>query len=105
VGLKAIESFVGRLGLEDRIVFLRFLTGLVYGVAVFTASRFVHPVRLTPYAWSASVMVYYFTVLYVLAKYRPTSRFHLYLRGLATFYATWILTVIVLFELTKLIGV
>ena len=103
--LKTIKSLVEKMTLEDKIVFFRFLVGLVYGVAVYLASLLIHPARLTPYAWSTSVMVYYATVIYVALKYKPTSRFQLYLRGLATFYTTWILATIIVFEIVRFLGV
>lgn len=100
-----IRSISEKMSLEDKIVFFRFKVGLVYGVLVFISSLFIVPERLTPFAWSTSILAYYVTIIYIAIKYRPLSRFQLYLRGLATFYATWILTVIVLFELVKSLGV
>jgi hypothetical protein len=52
-----------------------------------------------------SIIVYYFTVLFVSALYNPKSKFQLYLRGLATYYGTWLLTAILLSDLLKSIGV
>jgi hypothetical protein len=105
VNLRTIKAFMEKLSVEDRIVLFRFLVGVLYGLIVYLASLFTQPIKLTPIAWSASVMAYYTTVIYVAVKYKPTSKFQLYLRGLATFYATWILTVIILFELSKTLGV
>ena len=93
-----------KLTLEDKIVLARFATGLIFGVAVFIASFFADPLNLSSIVWPLSVVVYYVTIAYVAIKLRPISRFQLYLRGLGTFYATWLLTAIILNELTKLAG-
>lgn len=93
------------LTIEDRIVLTRFIVGLVFGVSVFIASFFVNPLVLSIHAWTASVIVYYITVIYIALKYRPTSKFQLYLRGFGTFYATWLLTAILLNEAFLYLGV
>lgn len=95
-----IKSKIKELSVEDKIVLCRFIAGLVYGLIIYILLYYFHPLYLNPYAWAFSVIAYYFTVLYVLFKYAPGSRFQLYLRGLATFYGTWILLVIILYELT-----
>lgn len=92
------------LDVEDRIVLLRLLTGLAYGVVVFAATLFVNPVAASPYVWATSVLVYYATVIYVALKYRVSSRFQLYLRGLATFYAAWLLTAMILHDIFRVAG-
>lgn len=91
-------SVFRNLTVEDKIVLLRFVAGVVFGVAVFVVSLFVSPTALSPTAWATSVLVYYITIIYVVIKYRPTSKFQVYLRGLATFYGTWLLTAIILCE-------
>lgn len=100
---KIIRGRLNQLTVEDRIVLTRFIAGLVYGLGVYIASIFIHPLPLSSYSWGLSVLAYYFTVLYILVKYTPKSRFQLYLRGLATYYGTWILTAIILHELTNII--
>jgi len=98
--IKAFE----RLAVEDKIVLLRFLVGLAYGVAVFTVSLLVSPTALSPAAWGTSVIVYYFTTVYVAIKFGVRSWFLVYLRGLATFYGTWMLTAILLYEAIGYLG-
>lgn len=93
------------LTIEDRIVLHRLVVGIFFGAAVFAASFFVSPAVLSPLAWSTSVLVYYVTVIHVLVKYRPTSRFQIYIRGLATFYGAWLLTAIILYEVAGYLGV
>lgn len=103
--MKSITTSISeKMTLEDKIVFFRFKAGLIYGIFVFISSLFITPQTLNPYAWATSILAYHATIIYVAVKYRPLTRFQLYLRGLATFYATWILTVIILFELVKLLG-
>lgn len=98
--MKGLSKFIVGLSTEDRIVLVRGIIGLVYGIAVFLASRFADHATLSIYAWSVSVLVYYMTIGYVAIRYKPTSKFQLYIRGLGTFYATWLLTSIILHELT-----
>lgn len=97
-------SMLEKLTLEDRVVLLRFLVGLAYGAAVAITSLMVSPLTLSPIAWGVSVLVYYVTTIHVATKYRPLSRFVLYLRGLATFYGTWILIAILIYEAAAHLG-
>ncbi|MEM1628114.1 MAG: hypothetical protein QXP02_03675 [Desulfurococcaceae archaeon] len=90
-----------QLDIEDRIILTRLLTGLIYGVSVFVLTYFLPPIIVSSIAWSGSILVYYATILYVLFRYRPTKRFHLYLRGLMTFYATWLITSYILYDVFK----
>lgn len=90
---------------EDKVVLIRFTAGFLYGLVVFIASLFMNPVDLSPIAWATSVVVYYFTTLYVSLKYKPSSKVIIYLRGLATFYGTWLLTSILLNEFSLIMGV
>ena len=103
--LSKLRKTIVKAGAEDKIVLFRFIAGLIYGVIVFIASLFVNPLDLSRYAWASSIIVYYFTVLLIGVLYNPQSRFQLYLRGLATFYGTWLLVVIVLSDLLRSIGV
>jgi len=98
-------SVLKNLTIEDRIVLHRLVVGIIFGAAVFAASFFVPPLTLSPLAWSTSVLVYYVTVVHIVVKYKPTSRFQTYLRGLATFYGAWLLTAIVLYEVAGHLGV
>lgn len=86
-------------------MFFRFIAGFLYGLAVFTASFFIDRRELSVYAWSMSILAYYLTVAYVILKYNPTSKFLVYLRGLGTFYATWLLTSIIFHEVVLHFGV
>ncbi|MEM0218599.1 MAG: hypothetical protein QW425_03630 [Desulfurococcaceae archaeon] len=103
--LHLIKFTWSSLSVEDKIVMIRFTTGLVFGLSVFLLSFFVNPITLSTNSWLASVLVYYSTVIYVAVKYRPLSRFQLYFRGLGTFYATWLLTAILLHEVFTHLGV
>lgn len=97
-------SVFKNLSIEDRIVLHRLVVGIFFGVAVFATSFFVSPITLSPLSWSTSVLVYYVTAIHVIAKYRPTSRFQIYIRGLATFYGAWLLTAIALYEVASYLG-
>lgn len=97
-------SVYKNMTLEDKIVLHRLVVGVFFGAAVFVASFFVSPAALSPLAWSASVLVYYVTVIHVIVKYRPNSRFQIYIRGLATFYGAWLLTAMVLYEAAGYLG-
>ncbi|MEM3912692.1 MAG: hypothetical protein QXT75_02175 [Desulfurococcaceae archaeon] len=103
--INVLRKHVKNLTVEDKIVLLRFKIGLIYGFTIFIASFLVSPANLTPFAWATSIIVYYFTVLYVSLKYGLRSKFLIYLRGLATFYGTWLLVSILLNEFSLVIGV
>jgi hypothetical protein len=103
--LERLRKSLERASIEDKIVFFRFMVGLFYGIGVYASSLFINHLELSRYAWALSIIVYYFTVLFVSALYNPKSRFQLYLRGLATYYGTWLLTAILLSDLLKSIGV
>lgn len=93
-----------RLSTEDKIVLFRFAVGVFFGLVVLFLSLFLKPDVLTLIAFGTSVLVYFLTVLYVNMKYKPLSRFQIYLRGLATFYSAWLLTAILLHEVLKMAG-
>ncbi|MEM4481781.1 MAG: hypothetical protein QXK88_00170 [Desulfurococcaceae archaeon] len=92
------------LSIEDRIVLFRLIVGVIFGLAVFILSFLVKPDTLSLGAFAGSILVYYLTTLYIVMKYRPSTRFQIYLRGLATFYSSWLLTAILLYELVGTLG-
>lgn|GEM_PF-1041649 len=100
-----LRKYAANFTVEDKVVLTRFTVGFLYGLTVFIASFYVNPVDLSPFAWAMSIMVYYFTTLYVSLKYKPSSKVIVYLRGLATFYGTWLLTAILLNEFSLTIGI
>lgn len=103
--IKMLSKHIGNLSIEDRVVLIRFIVGFIYGFAIFTSSYVVNPANLTPFAWATSIIIYYFTALYVSLKYRLRSKFVIYIRGLATFYGTWLLTAILLHEFSVMMGI
>jgi hypothetical protein len=103
--LSRITKRLSSLSVEDRIVLLRFKVGAVYGMAVYLATLLLDPLTVSRFAWPISVIVYYFTIPYVGVAYNPQSKFQLYLRGLVTYYATWLLVPILLNELFRTLGV
>lgn len=104
--LKRLRLNINRgLSKEDKIVLFRFTVGAVYGLVVLALSTIVDRVELSIYSWSVSVLIYYVTIAYIALKYKPDSRFQLYIRGLGTFYATWLLTSIVLYEVLVYLGI
>ncbi len=94
-----------KVNIEDKIVLNRFIVGLLYGVVVYAIYLLRGPLEASRIGWAASILVYYFTIPYIVYKYKPPSRFQVYFRGLATFYATWLLTSILLHELFRFLGV
>lgn len=102
--ISRIREYIEKQSVENKIVIVRFSAGLALGIGVFVASIIVPPAFLSPFAWAASVFIYYLTGVYAAYKYGPLTRFQLYLRGLATFYGTWLITAILLYELTSYLG-
>lgn len=89
------------MDVDDKIWASRLAAGVAYGVVVFILLYFMDPIRATAVAWSFSPMVYYATIVYVYLKYRPARKWHLYVTGLLEFYASWLATVFVLYDLLK----
>lgn len=101
--MRYLSDWFKKLSIDDKIVFVRLVVGLLFGLVTFLISIFVPSITLSPFAWSSSIIIYYFTGLYLAVKYGPLTRFQLYIRGLGTFYGVWLTTSIVLYELMNML--
>jgi len=96
-----LRSFWKRASIEDRIVIARFIMGLIYGFIAYTVYRLgltiVYDVTTT--IWILAAIVYSISIYYVGKKFNAEGLFLLLLRGLLTFYITWIALVLILYDL------
>ncbi|MCD6301440.1 MAG: hypothetical protein J7L82_05150, partial [Staphylothermus sp.] len=54
--------------------------------------------ELSATIWSLAGAVFLATVFYIKIKYRINSLFKLFIRGLLTFYGTWIIIFLILYD-------
>ena len=96
-----IRSFWKKASIEDRIVITRFIMGLIYGFIAYIVYRLgitiVYDVTTT--IWILAAIVYSISIYYVGKKFNAEGLFLLLLRGLLTFYITWIALVLILYDL------
>ncbi len=87
--------------IDDKIILIRFIIGAVYGVVAYIMYRFnmILFVDLSATIWSLAGAVFLASVFYIRLKYRVDSLFKLFIRGLLTFYGTWIIVFLILYDL------
>lgn len=90
-------------GEEDRVLLTRLFAGLAYGIVSVIIAYLQGPQRSSTITWSLSPMVYYLTIVYVVYKYRPRSRFIAYFKGLLTFYLAFLFSSIAIYDLLEYI--
>ncbi|MEM0377834.1 MAG: hypothetical protein QXP68_01385 [Thermosphaera sp.] len=90
---------------EDKIVLMRLGFGLFYGTLIYLlGSLRLIPVKdLNMIAWTGAAVLYAVTIILVYKFVRPVKSFNLYLRGILTYYASWLLTSFILNEISPLI--
>jgi len=93
------------LSAEDKIVLLRLVSGISYGLLVYLLGllRIVSLRSLNMFAWTGAAFLYGVTIILTHRFYKPFKAFNLYLRGLLTYYASWLLTTYVLNELIPIL--
>ncbi|MET1159946.1 MAG: hypothetical protein ABWW65_03205 [Thermoprotei archaeon] len=87
---------------EDYIVFIRFIAGVFMGLIAYIIYKTGFNVVFfdTPMTiWFIAGVVYVITIYLLQSKPGVTGFFRLFLRGLLTFYGTWILVFLVLYDL------
>ncbi|WP_448577705.1 hypothetical protein [Thermosphaera sp.] len=87
--------------MEDKIVLLRFVAGISYGFLIYLLGllRIVSLNNLNTFAWTGAAVLYAVTIFLTYRFFKPSKAFNLYLRGLLTFYTSWLLTSYVLNDL------
>lgn len=90
---------------EDKIVLLRLGFGLFYGILIYLLGLFrLVPIRdLNMVAWTGAAALYALTIILVYKIIKPMRSFNLYLRGILTYYASWLLTIFVLNEMNPVV--
>lgn len=87
--------------LDDNIVLVRFLAGVIYGFIAYIIYRvnFYIIADAASTIWLLASFLYVCTIYYVYIKFNVQSLFKLLIRGLLTFYGSWILVFLVLYDL------
>ncbi len=98
--LNYLKRKLSEMDIEDYIVLIRFIAGLLYGFVAYVIYRvnlaLMFDVAFT--IWFLAGVVYAATVFYVETKFGYRGFFMTLLRGLMTFYLTWILVVLILYD-------
>ncbi|WFO76154.1 hypothetical protein J4526_04795 [Desulfurococcaceae archaeon MEX13E-LK6-19] len=96
-----IRDFYSKLDEEDRVVLVRFIIGLIYGFIAYTMYRFNITIIVdNSYTiWFFSFIVYLTSGFIVDRVIREKTLFLLFIRGLLTFFLTWIIVAFILFDL------
>jgi len=87
--------------IDDDIVKIRALAGMVYGFiayVLYRVSLWGNPL-LSSIVWILSVIAYIGTVVYVVKKFGARDWFHGFFRGIVTYFATWLLVLFILYDL------
>jgi hypothetical protein len=87
--------------LDDEIVKFRALLGVIFGFLAYIVYRagLVLLIDVSATIWFIAGVVYVASGFYVQAKYRLTGIFHVFIRGIVTYYALWIIVFLVLYDL------
>jgi len=96
-----IRNFYSKLDEEDRVVLVRFITGLIYGFIAYTMYRLntIIIIDNSYTIWFFSFIVYLTSGFIVVRVIREKTLFLLFIRGLLTFFLTWIIVALILFDL------
>lgn len=96
-----LEKVKKSIDVEDKIVGIRLLLGLIYGCIAYSIYRFgaelYHDVSWL--IWSLSIFVYILSIYIVYIVVKVKTFFLLFIRGLLTFFLSWIIVAFVLFDL------
>ncbi len=86
---------------EDRVVFLRFILGLVYGVVSYIIYRFSFTILfdMNTTVWFFAAVLYAISMPIVEYRYKHKGIFILLGRGLLTYYITWLSILLILYDL------
>lgn len=93
--------FYSRLDEEDKVVFARFIIGVFYGFIAYIMYRygFILIINNSYTIWFFSFITYLASGLVVGRIVREKTFFLLMVRGLLTFFLTWIIVAFILFDL------
>lgn len=96
-----LERVKKGIDVEDKVVGIRFLLGLIYGCIAYSIYRFgaVPHYDVSWLVWSLSIFVYILSIYIVYIVVKVKTFFLLFIRGIFTFFLSWIITAFVLFDL------
>lgn len=93
---------MSKLMVDDHIVLIRLLFGSIYGFVAYIMYRFkisIFTAATDLLIWMLGAIIYVSTVYYVKKSTGTNSIFHLYFRGLVTFYGSWLIIFLVMYDL------
>jgi len=96
-----IREFISRMSIEDKVVFTRLLAGIIYGFIAYIMYRlgFILLYDNSTTIWFIAGAVYIATMVYVDKRFGVRTWFLLLLRGLLTYYLSWITVLLILYDL------
>ncbi len=87
--------------IDDKIVKHRAILGLVYGFIAYLIYRLniVMLFDVSGTIWLFAGIIYIASAFYVQAKYAASGIFQVFIRGIVTYYAIWIIIFLALYDL------
>jgi hypothetical protein len=88
--------------LDDKVVVLRALIGLLFGLIAYFLYRFnitIFSLDISGTIWVLAGIVYVATAFYVQYWVKTRSLFLIFIRGILTFYSIWIIIFLLLYDL------
>ncbi|OYT37850.1 MAG: hypothetical protein B6U89_06700 [Desulfurococcales archaeon ex4484_58] len=88
--------------IDDKIILIRGLAGIFYSILAYSIYRLnltLPFMDLSMTIWFLAGIIYIATAMYIQSKYRVNGLFQLFIRGLLTYYGSWILLFLILYDL------
>jgi hypothetical protein len=87
--------------IDDEIVWLRAILGVTYGIIAYFIYKFsiILMIDVSVTIWLLAGVIYVASAFYVQYKYGALGLFRLFIRGIVTFYAIWIVVLLLLYDL------
>ena len=87
--------------IEDRIVLIRFIFGIIYGIIAYILYRLNLSLffDLTTTIWVLAAAAYFPSIVYVEKRMGKRSLYYSFARGILTYYLTWIVIAYILYDL------
>ena len=92
--------FGGDIVIEDAVVKIRLVLGIIYGFIAYLMYRMgiVLYMDVSTTIWLVAGAIYVASIVYVERKYATGSVFLNLFRGLISYYATWLIVFLVLYD-------
>ncbi len=88
--------------IDDKIILVRGIAGIIYGFIAYIFYRFGLTLPFMDNSltiWFIAGIVYVGSAYYIQRKYGVNALFQLFVRGILTFYGSWILCMLILYDL------